>query len=41
MEVIQRVWVNKTNGQKCVTIPKDAKIFGGDYVRIKKVQVDD
>ena len=41
MEYIQRVWINKTTGQKYITVPKDAKIVGGDYVRIKKVQVDD
>ena len=41
MEIIQQVWVNRTTGQKCVTIPKHVKIQKGDYVRIKKVHVDE
>jgi hypothetical protein len=41
MEIIQQVWVNKFTGQKCVTIPKSVNIKKGDYVRIKKVRVDE
>jgi len=38
-EIIQRVWLNKSNGQKAITIPKDSGIEEGDFVRIKKVSV--
>jgi len=38
MVLIQKVWKNKGNGQKLVTIPKDSKIKEGDYVEIKKVK---
>jgi hypothetical protein len=37
MEIIQKVWINKANKQKLVTIPKDASIQAGDYVSIKKI----
>jgi len=35
--VIQKVWKNKKNNQKLVTIPKDSEINEGDYVEIRKV----
>jgi len=35
--IIKRVWLNKSNKQKLVTIPKDSEIHEGDYVEIKKV----
>jgi len=35
--IIVKVWVNKGNGQKLVTIPKDSLIKDGDNVRIEKV----
>lgn len=38
MSIIAKVWLNKGNGQKLVTIPKDAKIEEGDHVRIEKVK---
>ena len=41
MEIIQQVWVNKSTGQKCVTIPKKVNIKKGDYVRITKIRVGD
>lgn len=34
MKIIMKVWKNKSNGQKLVTIPKDSKIDEGDYVEI-------
>jgi len=36
-KIIMRVWVNKYNNQKGVTIPKDSRINKGDYVEVKKV----
>lgn len=38
-KIIQKVWVNKTNNQKLITIPKDCEIKKGDYVAIKKVKI--
>ena len=38
--IIQKVWKNKGNNQKLVTIPKDSEIEEGDYVKIKKVNID-
>lgn len=37
-KVIMRVWRNKFNKQKLVTIPKDCDIEEGDYVKISKVK---
>jgi hypothetical protein len=37
MRIIQKVFLNKSNGQKSVTIPKKSKIMAGDYVEIKKI----
>lgn len=37
-KIIMRVWKNKFNNQKLVTIPKDSKIKEGDYVEIKKLK---
>ena len=31
-KIIQKVWKNKGNNQKLVTIPKDCDIKEGDYV---------
>ena len=36
--IIGKVWVNKGNGQKLVTIPKDSFIIEGDHVKIEKVE---
>ena len=36
--IIKKVWINKFNNQKCVTIPKDSNIQKGDYVFIDKVE---
>lgn len=33
------VWANKSNGQLCVTIPKDSGIKEGDIVRIEKEKI--
>lgn len=41
MTIIAKVWVNKGNGQKLATIPKDADINDGDYVEITKVRKDE
>jgi len=40
MVLIQKVWKNKFNNQKLVTIPKDSRIEDGDYVKIEKVKND-
>jgi len=37
-KLIMRVWKNKTNNQKLITIPKDSGIEEGDYVKIEKVE---
>lgn len=37
-KIIQKVWKNKSNKQKLVTIPKDCGIKEGDYVEIKKLK---
>ncbi len=37
-KIIQKVWKNKTNNQKCVTVPKASDIEKGDYVYIEKVK---
>lgn len=39
-EIVQKVWVNKYNGQKAVTIPKDSDINPGDWVEINKLEGD-
>ena len=39
--IINKVWRNKKNNQKLVTIPKDSKINPGDYVKIIKVELED
>lgn len=36
--IVKKVWENKTNGQKLVTIPKESYIEPGDYVKIEKVE---
>ncbi len=33
------VWINKSNGQLCVTIPKNSGIKGGDIVNIEKEKI--
>lgn len=40
-EIIQKVWKNKGNNQKLVTIPSKSEIESGDYVKIKKVTGSD
>lgn len=37
-KIIQKVWKNKSNQQKLVTIPKDCDIKEGDYVEIRKIK---
>ena len=37
-EMICKVWVNKGNSQKLITIPKKSKIKKGDYVKIKLIK---
>lgn len=37
-KLIQKVWKNKGNKQKLVTIPKESEIVDGDYVEVKKVE---
>ena len=36
-KTICKVWTNKSNGQKLVTIPSRSGIKTGTYVQIKKV----
>jgi len=36
-KLVRKVWVNKNNKQKLITIPKDSDIKKGDYVEIKKI----
>lgn len=38
MRVKRKVWINKGNGQKLVTIPFGSDITNGDYVWIEKVK---
>lgn len=38
MKIKRKVWVNKGNNQKLITIPKDSNIEEGDYVWIEKIQ---
>jgi hypothetical protein len=35
-KIIMKVWKNKNNNQKLITIPKDCDIEEGDYVEIIK-----
>lgn len=37
-KIVMKVWKNKFNKQKLVTIPKDCNIQEGDYVEIKKIK---
>ena len=37
-KTIMKVWKNKYNNQKLVTIPKESGIEEGDYVEIKKMK---
>jgi hypothetical protein len=37
VKIISKVWENKANKQKLVTIPAKSKIKAGDYIEIKKV----
>jgi len=39
-KIIKKVWKNKSNQQKLVTIPKDCDIEEGDYVEINKISGD-
>ena len=38
-KLIQRVWENRGNKQKLVTIPKESEIKTGDLVEIEKVGI--
>ena len=35
--IIAKVYTNKANGQKLITIPKNCRILDGDYVQIKLI----
>lgn len=37
MRIKRKVWVNKGNSQKLITVPFDSDIEGGDYVWLEKV----
>jgi len=36
-KVISKVWENKNNKQKLVTVPAKSKIKVGDYLELKKI----
>ncbi len=38
-KLVKIVWQNKSNKQKCVTIPKSSDIEAGDAVEIRKMEV--
>lgn len=38
MKIRRKVWQNKGNKQKLVTIPKDSNIETGDEVWLEKIQ---
>ena len=40
-KIIKQVWYKKKSEQKLVTIPKKSDIKAGDYVLIKKIEVED
>ena len=35
----QKIWENKSNGQLCLTIPKNAGFKGGDLVELRESKV--
>jgi hypothetical protein len=39
-QIIRKVWKNVKNNQLLITIPKEQGIKDGDYVVVKKVNVD-
>ena len=38
MRLRVKVWMNKGNKQKLITIPKDCNIKDGDYVEVIKIK---
>ena len=40
-QIIRKVWKHVKNNQLLITIPKDQGIDNGDYVVVKKVNVDE
>jgi len=39
-QIVCKVWERSINGQKLITIPKDSNIEGGDFVIVKKVELE-
>jgi hypothetical protein len=39
-KIIVKVWTNKGNKQKLITIPKDTNIKDGDYVEVIKIKTN-
>ena len=37
-KIIMKVWKNKLQNQKLLTVPKDCDIQEGDYVELKKIE---
>jgi len=37
-KIIMKVWKNRLNNQKLITVPKDCDIQEGDYVEITKIK---
>lgn len=38
-KIIARVFINRANSQKLITVPKDSGIESGDFVEIRKVTI--
>lgn len=38
MKLKRKVWKNKANNQKLITIPKDCDIEEGDHVWVEKIE---
>jgi len=36
-KIIRKVWENKKNKQKLITIPNKSQIVPGDYVEVKRI----
>lgn len=39
--VIKKVWMNKNTGYKAVSLPKESEFEAGDYVLIRKIDVEE
>lgn len=39
-DIVVKVFKNKANGQKLITVPKSSDIIDGDYVKLIKIKGD-